>query len=172
MIKWIKKIFRIKDNRYINLKYELENGNFHNESVELENLPQRLTELKEELNPIKPFGQIDFIWCLVGNVVDKHSYGENKEIKIGIKQFSPKTKVYCFPPLWSDGFERIKVIGRPRKTSRFITVIIESKYVTNWRIQAVYSPHIIRTMIENNGWTFKDNDKLRILEMINSLNRR
>ncbi|HOV28431.1 MAG TPA: hypothetical protein PK566_19015 [Pseudobacteroides sp.] len=73
----------------------------------------------------------EFIWCLVGNIVEKHFFGEEKMIKIGTKQFSPNTKVYCYPVLWGDGYEDIKVIGRPRKSSKFITIIMKAKYIKN-----------------------------------------
>ncbi len=35
----------------------------------------------------------DWRWCLVGNIVDKRFYGEEHEIKSGIKLLSPGTKV-------------------------------------------------------------------------------
>lgn len=41
-------------------------------------------------------------WCLVGNIVDKRFYGEEHEIKSGIKLFSPSTKVYIAPHQWGD----------------------------------------------------------------------
>ena len=42
-------------------------------------------------------------WCLVGNIVDKRFYGEEHEIKSGIKLFLPSTKVYIAPHQWGDG---------------------------------------------------------------------
>lgn len=39
----------------------------------------------------------DWRWCLVGNIVDKRFYGEEHEIKSGIKLLSPGTKVYIAP---------------------------------------------------------------------------
>jgi hypothetical protein len=41
--------------------------------------------------------EIEFIWSLVGNIVDAHFFGEQKEIRRGTKHFSPGTKVYYFP---------------------------------------------------------------------------
>jgi hypothetical protein len=32
-------------------------------------------------------------WCLVGNVVEKHPFGDAEEILGGSKQFTPGTKV-------------------------------------------------------------------------------
>jgi len=53
---------------------------------------------------------VEFVWCLVGNIMGDHPVGQNKEIKRGTKYFSPGTKVYCFPPQWGDGYEKIYVI--------------------------------------------------------------
>ena len=41
-------------------------------------------------------------------------YGENHEVKLGTKHFSPGTKVYCAPGHWGDGGENIVVIGKHR----------------------------------------------------------
>ena len=53
----------------------------------------------------------EFEFCLVGNIIDKHYYGENKEIKHGNKQFRSGAKVYIFPEFGGMGHENIKVIG-------------------------------------------------------------
>ncbi len=39
-------------------------------------------------------------WCLVGNIIGAHEHGENKEIRIGTKQFQPGAKVYMAPSNW------------------------------------------------------------------------
>ncbi len=57
--------------------------------------------------------EYDFVWCLVGNIVEEHEFGEEKEIRKGTKHFSPNAKVYCFPALWGDGYEHILVLGKP-----------------------------------------------------------
>ncbi len=112
---------------------------------------------------------VEFIWCLVGNIVGDHPVGESKEIKRGTKHFSSGTKVYCFPPQWGDGYEKIYVIGRPRQSSRFIKVVISSNLVTNWRIQQVFKPRIKKEMIKNNGWDETDESRERVLELLNSI---
>ncbi len=107
-----------------------------------------------------------FIWCLIGNVIDKHSSKTDPEIKRGTKHFSPNTKVYCFPVQWGDGYTNIKVIGKHRKTSRTVCIVMPAKFIINWRLQKVYSPHIIRVMQSQNGWTSNDKDKNAILKML------
>ena len=110
--------------------------------------------------------QSKFIWCLIGNIVDDHFTGTDKEINYGTKHFSPNTKVYCFPTLWGDGFENIKVIGRHRKTSRNVCMVMPSKLITNWRVQKVYRPYILNVMQSQHGWTNSEKDKETILEML------
>lgn len=97
-------------------------------------------------------GGRDQIWCVVANVVAEHPLGENREIRSGTKHFSAGTKVYCYPPLWGDGYENIKVIGRHRGSRRPVEMVMPSKRLTNWRVKMVYSPFVVgRMMGEWNG---------------------
>ena len=111
----------------------------------------------------------DFIWCLIGNAVEEREYGEQKELRSGTKHFRPGAKLYCFPPLWGDGYEQIKVIGLPRKSKKKITVIIKSDLITNWRKQEVYDQFIIDIMIENGGWDHSAGSHERLDILLNSL---
>ena len=86
------------------------------------------------------------IWCVVANVVAEHPVGENKEIRRGMKHFSAGTKVYCYPPLWGDGYENIKVIGRHRGSRKLVEMVMPSKWLTNWRVKVVYSPFVVGRM--------------------------
>jgi hypothetical protein len=113
-----------------------------------------------------------YIWCLVGNIIEKRFYGEHKEVKIGTKKFRPNTKIYCFPPLWGDGYVDIKVIGRTKNRKSYQTVITSAKYITNWRLKKVYVPFIVNKMKENNGWTDSEESKEDILSMLNWLSQR
>lgn len=124
------------------------------------------------LKPVKDANNIEFVWCLVGNVVKEHPYGVEKETRTGSKHFQPGAKVYCFPPKWGDGYEKIKVCGVPRKSQRFITVIMNSKLVTNWRLQKVYKRYVVDTMIIYGGWDETDFSKKRIESMISRLSKK
>jgi hypothetical protein len=86
------------------------------------------------------------LWCVVANVVAEHPVGENKEIRRGTKHFSPGTKVYCYPPLWGDGYEKIKVIGHHRHSRQLVEMVTRSTWLTNWRVKMVYSPFVIERM--------------------------
>lgn len=67
-------------------------------------------------------------WCLVGNIVKEHEFGEKREIKYGTKHFSHGTKVFLAPAQWGDGYENIVVIGLPRHGD---------KYIENYRIKII-----------------------------------
>lgn len=112
-------------------------------------------------------------WCLVGNVVKNHPYGESKDIPIGTKHFQPGAKVYMAPANWGDGYENIVVIGCPRRTKHYIEVIMRSILIENFRLKKVYEPFILKMMelSEYGWWDDSDDDKERIITLIESLNR-
>ena len=66
-------------------------------------------------------------FCIIGNIVDKHFYGEQKEIRRGTKHFRPNAKVYCLPEFGGMGHETMVVVGVPRKSKRFIKIAIPTK---------------------------------------------
>jgi hypothetical protein len=87
-------------------------------------------------------------WCLVGNIVDEHEFGEAKEIRRGSKHFTAGTKVYCLPAQSGDGYEDIVVVGISRGSRRWITVVMSSDLITNWRAKVVYKPAVLRRLRE------------------------
>ena len=126
--------------------------------------------VSDELKEVDDYQETkDYIWCLVGNIADEIEFGENKELRKGNKQFRPGAKVYCFPPLWGDGYDSIKVIGLPRKRKKMITIVIPSKHVTNWRKQKVYNQFVINKMIENNGWSYDVDSQIDLDNLYKSI---
>ncbi|MDQ0914553.1 ankyrin repeat domain-containing protein [Paenibacillus sp. V4I5] len=110
--------------------------------------------------------QASYIWCLVGNIVENRYFGEKREVRRGTKKFTPNTKVYCFPPLWGDGYEEIKVIGRLKNRKNLGVIITSSKYIRNWRLQKVFQPFVVKTMHERGGWDATEESKRRIENML------
>lgn len=86
------------------------------------------------------------VWCLVGNVVHEHAFGTADEVRRGSKQFAAGTKVYCLPPQWGDGYESLIAVGIERRSRSWITVVMRSRLVTNWRSARVYKPAVIRRL--------------------------
>ena len=97
-----------------------------------------ISPVQHELNaPLEP------AWCVVANVVRERVYGPGGiERRSGTKHFAPGTKLYVCNFFWGVGGERITVIGRHRKSRRFIHVSMAAKHLTNWRAALVYSPFI------------------------------
>jgi hypothetical protein len=86
------------------------------------------------------------VWCLVGNVVDEHPHGENKDIRRGAKHFSAGTKVYCLTTQWGDGYDKAVVVGIHRGSRKWVTVVMPTSQITNWRAKAVYKPAVLKRL--------------------------
>ncbi len=131
-------------------------------------------ELEEEdsadaaLQVAEAEAEADPIWCLVANVAKEIEFGEEKQIKSGIKHFPAGAKVYCFPPLWGDGYERIKVIGRHRGSHRYATMVVQSKHLTNWRAKLVYSPFISKQL--KGRWDGSEKSRELATKLADSIN--
>ena len=109
-----------------------------------------------------------WVWCLVGNIVEEHDYGEEHETRSGSKQFRPGAKVFCAPGQWGDGYENIVVLGVPRYKKGYIEVIIKRKLVCNFRMQQVFKPAVLKRMCDSEREWWNDNENTR-LEIISYL---
>ncbi|MFD0675239.1 hypothetical protein [Cohnella sp. GCM10027633] len=117
----------------------------------------------------------DFIWMLVGNVIPAGIYEvNNNQIEIeGTKHFKPGSKVFSSPIQWGDGYERTYVIARHKENQKYIAIIMETRLITNWRIQKVYTPYILRKVKElPYHWNNSDKSRDEILEMLKWLPQR
>jgi hypothetical protein len=173
MLKFIKNIFfkkRLSTRSISSLKHESE------EKYKENNRPDGIEDLspnsQQYYHQPKPLIDITFIYCLVGNVVEERFSKTEQKVYKGTKHFSSGTKVYCFPPLWGDGYENIKVIGRHRNSTRMVTMIIPSKHVTNWRVKTVYHPFIIEQMSQNAHLYSTESHKEDMLSLAASLNKK
>ncbi|MDE6733112.1 MAG: hypothetical protein K2J77_09595 [Oscillospiraceae bacterium] len=95
-------------------------------------------------------------WCLVGNIVETHEFGEEHEIRYGNKQFRPGAKVFINLVYGGMGHENILVIGVPRHMKQYIEVVIRRKHVCNFRVQKVYKPAVLKLMSASE-WDWWDN---------------
>ncbi|HVF85274.1 MAG TPA: hypothetical protein VM821_04785 [Abditibacteriaceae bacterium] len=101
--------------------------------------------------------EVQSAWCIAANVVNERPYGEGGlETRSGTKHFAPGAKVYVVYFYWGMGGETLTVVGRHRKSHRYITLSMRSKYLVNWRVELVYSPHVIKEIIANNEYKPKD----------------
>lgn len=89
------------------------------------------------------------VWCVVANVLHERPYGPGGiEKRRGTRQFAPGAKVYVFSYFWGMAGETVTVVGRQRKTKRYITSIVQANHLANWRAELVYSPHVIRQILD------------------------
>lgn len=98
-----------------------------------------------------PDTEQDWQWCLVGNIVEEHEYGEEHITKYGNKQFRPNAKVFVNLVYGGMGHESILVIGLPRHSSQYIEIVIDRKYVHNFRVHKVFKPAVLKK-IKNSKW--------------------
>jgi len=85
------------------------------------------------------------VWLISANVVPSRTFGPLElETKNGLRLFKPMSRV-TVTKFWRNASpERITVVGRHRATNRYITCILESRYLFDFRIVLVRSPYIIR----------------------------
>jgi uncharacterized C2H2 Zn-finger protein len=114
----------------------------------------RITNFENQAKPI---------WCVVGNIAEEIPFGEGKQLRKGTKHFSPGTKIYCYPPLW-DTWKGIQVIGRHRGSKQFVTMVINLKWLINYRTKLVYNPHILNEL--SGYWDETEESKKRAENLI------
>lgn len=82
-------------------------------------------------------------WCIVGNIKKEIPYGEGgADTKVGLRKFKGGAKVYIVGAFYGAA-ESIVVIGRHRKTAKFVNCIIPANTVEMLRVKKLYKPQII-----------------------------
>ena len=140
--------------------------------VILEYISESMLEEDNVLKDSDIESEQEWCWCLVGNIVDAHEYGEQHEIKHGTKHFAPGAKVFINMVYGGFGHEKILVIGVPRHQRNYIEVVIPRIYVENFRIQKVFKPAVLKR-IENSTyswWGKTDDDRDDIIKFLDWLN--
>jgi hypothetical protein len=100
-----------------------------------------------DLDP--PETEVRPVWCVIANVVDERPYGPGgAELRRGLKLFRPGAKVHVVDGFGGMGYETLTVVGQVRRSSRFSTVHVQTEHLTNWRVQLVYSPAVLRQIEE------------------------
>ena len=93
----------------------------------------------------------EYRYVLVGNIIDKYYFGENKEIRRGTDHFRPGAKVYLLPEYHGNGHDAIPVYGLPRKSRKKITITIRAVLIKNVRVKKTFDPKMIE-MIDKCGF--------------------
>jgi hypothetical protein len=108
--------------------------------------------------------------CLVGNIVGEHIKGDTGETVNGTKHFSAGTKVYLARQQWGDGYENAVVIGKHRGSFRYSEIIMDTKFITNYRYKRVYDPTVIKMMNESKYIWWNDDDEKWIISLAKAMN--
>jgi hypothetical protein len=88
------------------------------------------------------------VWCVAANVLIERPFGPGgAETRRGTRHFAPGAKVHVFNYYWGMAGESVTVIGRHRKSGRYITLVMPADHLANWRAELVYSPHVIRQVL-------------------------
>jgi hypothetical protein len=84
------------------------------------------------------------MWMVCGNIVVSHPYGPGgRERRTGLRLFKAGSKV-TICKFWRNASpERVTVVGRHRKSNKYISVILETRFLGNLRVQLIKIPHII-----------------------------
>lgn len=89
-------------------------------------------------------------WCAVANMANVNEFGPGgAEKREGSRHFLPGTKIYVLSHFWGQAGEAATVVGRHRSSKKFITIVIASQWLANWRVELVYSPLIVRQLGES-----------------------
>ena len=77
-----------------------------------------------------------------------HRFGEAGETRQGSKHFSAGTKVYILPAQWGDGYDDCVAVGIARGTRRWISVVMSTDLIENWRRKIVYDPIVAKRLAD------------------------
>lgn len=107
---------------------------------------------RSQLRRVDTLCLIGPIWAPVANIVEERPYGPGgAEARRGTKHFRPGAKVYVDTLVGLFPHTSFQVIGRHRATHRYVTMVIRGSWLTHWRVELVYSPHVIEQI-----WSGRD----------------
>lgn len=131
-----------------------------------------LNELNLDLTTIENSNKNveEFRYILVGNIIDKHRYGENKKIRSGTKHFRAGAKVYLLPEYGGNGHTHIPVYGLPRKSRKKIHIVIRSSMIKNVRVKKTFDPKLIEKIDDNFFYDNFDNNETGLQGFADSMN--
>ncbi len=89
------------------------------------------------------------VWAVAANIVTERHYGPGgNELRRGEKHFKAGAKVYVID--WCAG-RRVIVVGRHRKSNRFIRIVIRVTSIERLRVKLVYEPTALKKIREHHG---------------------
>jgi len=80
--------------------------------------------------------------------------------------------VYCLPPQWGDGYEKVVAVGLARGSRRWVTVVMPRRLITNWRAKVLYKPAVLRRLRDGfNGFSRQWKSREEVESWAGSLRR-
>jgi hypothetical protein len=86
-------------------------------------------------------------WGLQANVRDVTYSIKGVEVR-GAKHFAPGAEVYPHGAYSGDGYERTYVTGRHKETGQFISILMPTERLENWRAVLIEDPIVLFRMRE------------------------
>lgn len=98
------------------------------------------------------------VWVAVANSVLEREYGQEHEIRSGTKHFRGGAKIYLRRIIRG---EKVEVVGRHRVSNRWITLVMDQKYLVNARAELLYNVGVLARLFEHEGHriSFTDSDE-------------
>ena len=62
---------------------------------------------------------------------------------------------------WGDGYEKFIVFGKHRGAHGLVQMVVQSKAITHWRAQVVYSPSLLAKLEESSYYSWRDEAEVR-----------
>jgi hypothetical protein len=112
----------------------------------------------------------EFRYILVGNIIDKHYAGVEKEIKRGTRLFRPGAKVFLLPKYGGNGHTDIPVYGLPRRSGRKIEIVIRGDMIKNVRVKKTFDPKMIAKIDDSFFYDYFDNNEASLQSFADSMN--
>jgi hypothetical protein len=80
-------------------------------------------------------------WCISARVGGKGLAEEER--RLGLDNYEPGSKVYCFPPPRPDIESEMKVIGPRRRTGKYAIATVFAKHLIDWKADYVLDKNLI-----------------------------
>ena len=92
-------------------------------------------------------------WAMIANVVSQRPCKDPStgvlDWRAGTKHFSPGTKVICGRVIeWFDADTKISVLGRARKSKRWILLFIRLSSLDNFRVKQIHNANLLNRLLE------------------------
>jgi hypothetical protein len=84
------------------------------------------------------------VWLVVANVVAQRSWGlDEHERRTGLRLFRPLAKVTVVKFWRNASPQRVSVTGHHRASQKYVTAVVETRFLFDLRVRLVRSPYVI-----------------------------